>query len=176
MTVARYAVHTAKALETIVWLAHERPGIDIYHVVKCAFYADKFHLNEYGRPIAGDDYDADIYGPLGRCIYRLLKGDPIEMLALGGNGNLPFTIDRWQVVADRAPNLRLLSESDTEALRHALEQVGDLTFRELFDLSHEDEAYIAADGGRIRYEDLLEGPDREAKAEDLAEAARFAVF
>ena len=56
---ARYAVHTAKAVETIVWLANAKPGIDVYHVVKCAFFADKDHLNRFGRPIAGDDYDAE---------------------------------------------------------------------------------------------------------------------
>jgi hypothetical protein len=47
---ARYIPDTAKALEVILWLATECPGIDVYHVVKCAYYADKRHLNLYGRP------------------------------------------------------------------------------------------------------------------------------
>ena len=94
---AQYAVHTAKALETIVWLANARAGIDVYHVIKCAFFADKYHLNKYGRPIAGDNYIADTYGPLGRSVYRILNRDPIEMIALGGNGDLPVRIgERWQ--------------------------------------------------------------------------------
>ena len=179
MAVARYAIHTAKAVETIVWLATERPEIDIYHVVKCAFYADKYHLNKYGRPIAGDDYDADVYGPLGRCVYRILKADPIEMLAVGGNGELPFTVgQRWKVTADREPNTRILSESDVEALKHAASEVADLTFDELVERTHRERAYIEANGGRMKYEDLLDVSDplRDAKAEDLAETAPYAVF
>ena len=178
---ARYAVHTTKALETIVWLANAKPGIDVYRVVKCAFFADKDHLNRFGRPIAGDDYDADTYGPLGRSVYRLLRQDPIEMLALGGNGTLPFRVldsARWTVEADRAANLQILSRSDVDALHRALSEVGELSFGELVDLTHAEPAYIAANGGRMRYEDLLDpaDPKRAEKAADLAEAAPYAVF
>jgi hypothetical protein len=177
--VARYAIHTVKALETIVWLANALPGIDIYHIVKAAFYADKYHLNRYGRPIAGDDYQADMYGPSGQCVYRLLNGDPIEMLALGGNGTLPFTVgERWKVTADREANTRILSDSDIEALQHGLGAVAGRSFNELMAMTHQEKAYIAANGGRMKYEDLLddEDPDRDEKAADLAETARFAVF
>jgi uncharacterized phage-associated protein len=179
MVAARYAVRTGKVLEAIVWLAAASPEIDIYHLVKAAFYADKYHLNRYGRPLAGDDYQADIYGPLGQCVYRLLKGDPIEMLALGGNGILPFKVgDQWRVTADREANTRILSVSDVEALRHGLDVVQPCTFDELVDMTHEEKAYIAANGGRMRYEDLLDedDPQRDQKAEDLAGTARFAVL
>src|ERR1700733_3738119 len=91
---ARYVPDTAKALEVILWLTTTRPGLDMYHVVKCAYYADKRHLNLYGRPIAGDWYEADEYGPLGKCVYGLLRGNPFEMLALGSsNGKIPLTVN-----------------------------------------------------------------------------------
>ena len=177
---ARYAVHTRKALETIVWLANARPGIDVYHVVKCAFFADKRHLNRYGRLISGDTYVADTYGPLGTSIYRILKGDPIEMLALDDNsGPLPFRVgSRWKVIADREANTAILSQSDVEALQAAVQEVADLSFGELVDLTHDDPAYIAADGGVMRYEDLLDpsDPKRAEKAADLEATARLAVF
>jgi hypothetical protein len=176
---ARYAVNTSKALEVILWLATKRPGIDFYHIVKCAFYADKFHVNRHGRPIAGDNYVADTYGPLGRTIYGLLTGSPLEILALNGNGDLPFSIvGRYQVNATRGPNLRRLSESDVEALSHALDACADKSFDELFDESHRERAFIAANGGPIRYEDFFayDDPDREEKIEDLEETASSAVF
>jgi hypothetical protein len=174
--VARYAVNTSKTLEVILWLASELPGIDIYHVVKAAFYADKQHLNAYGRPIAGDDYIADQYGPLGDVVYGLLKGDPLERIALGGNGDLPFTIEgRFQVCAQRGPNLRRLSESEIGALRVGLDFVRDKTFDELVEISHQDPAYIAAEGGRMQYENLLESPNRE-KIAYLAETASSAAL
>lgn len=176
---AKYAVHTAKVLETIVWLANARPGIDIYHVVKCAFFADKYHLNKYGRPISGDNYIADTYGPLGRSIYSILNGDPIEMIALGGNGTLPVHVgDRWAVTADRLANTRVLSKSDVEALEWAIEEAAHLSFNELVSMTHADPAYIAANGGRMKYEDLLnaDDPKRQEKAADLEETASHAVF
>lgn len=168
---ARYSVNTSKALEVILWLSSECPGIDIYHVVKGAFYADKHHLNEYGRPIAGDDYIADQYGPLGDVVYGLLKGDPLEMLALGGNGQVPFKIEgRFQVCPERGPNMRRLSGSEAKSLRIGLDFVVGKTFDELVEISHQDPAYVAAEGGRMQYENLLEPPDPE-KAAALAETA-----
>jgi hypothetical protein len=179
---ARYAPNTAKAVEVILWLANQRPGIDIYHVVKSAFLADKDHLNRYGRPVTGDDYEADVYGPRGRCIWRLLRHQPLELLALDSNGSdLPFRVldeQKWAVQADREPNLRILSRSDIDCLQRALTEVADLSFAELVELTHQEPAYIAANGGRMRYEDLLDpdDPHRTEKAADLAETARYAAL
>jgi Protein of unknown function (DUF4065) len=176
---ARYAVSTAKVLEVILWLANERPGMDIYHVVKCAYYADKYHLNNYGRPIAGDSYQAANYGPLGTCLYGLLRGDPMELLALGGNGNLPFTVTSpgAEVTATREPNMRRLSESDVEALRWAVNRYADLSFDELYSMSHREFAYRNAEGGRIRYEDMLDpSPDLEERRKAIAETAPHAAL
>jgi len=163
-----------------VWLAKKRPRIDIYHVVKCAFYADKYHVNKYGRPIAGDHYVADTYGPLGKAVYGLIKGDPFEILALGGNGNLPFKTEgpHLQVIATRDANSNRLSASDVEALEWAVDEYADKTFDELYDESHADPAYIAAEGGTMRYEDLLDArdPEREAKAQDIQERAVSALL
>jgi hypothetical protein len=151
----------------------------MYHVVKCAFYAEKYHLNKYGRPIVGDDYVADTYGPLGQAVYGLMKGDPFEILALGGNGDLPFKVgDRWQITATRESNGNRLSDSDVEALDWAVRQYADMTFDELVDESHGEYAYIAASGGRMRYEDLLDRSDPQcgAKAQALEEMAESALL
>jgi hypothetical protein len=179
MITAQYIPHTAKALEVILWLAKASPEIDIYHVVKAAFYADKYHVNKYGRPISGDEYQADMYGPLGQCIYGLLKHEPLKMLALDTNGPLPFTLgSKWRVFPEREANARLLSESDIEALGYGLEQVRGKSFDDLVRMTHDERAYLEANGGRMKYEDLLEDddPHREAKATDLAETARNTVF
>lgn len=177
--IAQYSVNTEKVLEAIVWFANAKPGIDIYHVVKCAFFADKYHLNKYGRPIAGDNYIADTYGPLGNSVYRILNQDPIEMIALGGNGRLPISVgDRWTVRADRPASVRVLSKSDVEALQWAIEEVGDLSFDDLVARTHADPAYVAAEGGRMKYEDLLnpDDPNRAEKAADLQASAQYAVL
>jgi hypothetical protein len=176
---ARYIPDTHKALEVILWLTTECAGMDLYHVVKCAYYADKRHLNLYGRPIAGDWYEADEYGPLGKCVYGLLRGNPLEILALQTNGKIPFTVreEDYTVIPDRDANISRLSESDREALAWSINNYAGLSFDELLELSHEEEAYRRADGGRMRYEDMLDPtPDRDQRAQDLAENARYAVF
>jgi uncharacterized phage-associated protein len=175
----RYAPNTGKAVEVILWLANRQPGIDIYHLVKAAFFADKLHVAEYGRPIVGDDYEARPYGPLPRVIYGLLRHEPLEILAAGVNGPLPFEIrDTFVVHAIREPNLRRLSESDQEALQHGLEIVRDKSFDELVDMTHDDPAYLNADGGMLDYRDFIpeDDPERDTKAADLCETARYSVF
>jgi hypothetical protein len=179
MIEARYRPNTAKALEVILWLAAANQGIDIYHVVKAAFFADKYHLNKYGRPVCGDEYQAHRYGPLGECIYGLLTDSPLDRLALENNGPLPFTMGvGWHVSPTRGPNMRLLSESDVEALAHGLAQVVGKSFDQLVQQTHDDKAYVAANGGRMSYEDFLDDddPERDHKAAYLAETARNAVF
>jgi hypothetical protein len=179
MITAQYIPHTAKALEVILWLANASTEIDIYHVVKAAFYADKYHVNKYGRPISGDEYQADMYGPLGQCIYGLLKHEPLEMLALDTNGPLPFTLgSKWRVLPEREANSRLLSASDVEALGYGLEQVRGKSFDDLVRMTHDEPAYIEANGGRMKYEDFLDedDPHRADRAADLAETARNTVF
>ena len=151
----------------------------MYHVVKCAFFADKLHLNRYGRPISGDDYIADTYGPLGKVTYGLLRHEPLEILALGGNGTLPFRVeDHLYVYADREPNLNRLSSSDIAALDEAYREHGHKTFDELREESHQDPAYVSANGGRMNYEDMLspDDPKRSDKIAYLQDAARTAAL
>ena len=51
-------------------------------------------------------------------------------------------------------------------------------FDDLVQMTHDEKAYVEANGGRMKYEDLLDedDPDRDEKAADLAETARVAVF
>jgi uncharacterized phage-associated protein len=175
---ARYNLSDRKAVEVILWLAWRKRGIDFHNLLKVLFYADKYHINAYGRPIVGGDYAADRWGPVCRQVYYILAGDPWYLQAVERNGKLPFrVVSRYHVEADRDANPRLLSESDVEALRFALEQYGHLSFDELTALSHQEEAYRRADGGRMRYEDFLEEtPDRDERAADLAEVSRHVAL
>jgi uncharacterized phage-associated protein len=177
--VARYLPHTAKALETILWIANAKPGIDIYHIVKTIYFADKKHFVEHGRPIFGEDYQAHRFGPLGSTAYGLLSGDPLEQLALGNNGPLPFKVgENWAVTADREANVRMLSRSDVSALASALDEVADLSFDDLVEITHDDVAYRAANGGRMKYEDMLDhdDPEYEFLVEDIRDSARHVAF
>ena len=178
--VVRYIPSVAKALELILWLAERQPGIDVYHIVKAAFYADKFHVDKYGRPVVGDQYRAAWWGPLPQVIYGLLCFQPMEILALGGNGKLPFRVEKetFRVYGDRGPNTRRLSASDIKALEHGWNEVHDKTFDELVMKTHGDPAYQNAVAGAMDYRDFVpqSDPDRKKKIEYLEEIARVAAL
>lgn len=175
----RYIPSVSKALEVILWLADERPGIDVYHLVKAAFFADKFHIAEWGRPIIGDAYRAAPFGPLPQVVYGLLRHQPIEMLALGNNGPLPFSVDQaHRVYREREPNLARLSKSDLDALSYGLREVDGLSFDDLVALTHDDPAYVNALAGMMDYRDFIpeDDPKRAAKIEYIEEVASVAVL
>jgi len=177
--VPRYAPNVSKALEVILWIAQHRPGLDIYHIVKAVFFADKMHVSQYGRPICGDSYSAAPWGPLAQVTYNLLRHDPIELIALESNGDLPFRVtDRYEVYGDREPNLRLLSETDVEALRYGVDHVKDKTFGALYLETHDDPAYLKAIGGQMDYRDFIPDNDeaKDAKDKVIEESAQYAIF
>lgn len=174
-----YIPSVAKALEVILWLSHECRGIDFYRLVKACFFADKYHLAKYGRPIVGDVYRAAWYGPLPQAIYGLLRHEPMEILALGNRGPLPFKVDEGYCVhPEREPNLDRLSESDIEALRHGLSQVAGKSFDALVRETHRDPAYVNAHSGVMDYRDFIpdSDPQKRLKIADLEEFAGHAVF
>jgi hypothetical protein len=120
-TKPHFIAATDKVLESIVFVADRPQPMDLYHVVKALYFADKYHIQKHGRPIAGDGYDAAQYGPLAQVAYGLLKGDPLEMLALGGNGGaLPFSVTGLVCPHESGPLFELVPASDME-LRHGQE-------------------------------------------------------
>jgi hypothetical protein len=176
--IPRYIPNVSKALEVVLWIASRSPGMDIYHVVKASFFADKYHVSKFGRPICGDSYAAAPWGPLPQVIYNLLRHDPIEMIALESNGDLPFRIEKHRVYAEREANQRRLSQSDIEALEHGVSHVRDMSFDELYRETHADPAYLNADGAQMDYRDFIPADDEDGaeKAAIIGETARFAVF
>ena len=175
----RYLPQVSKALEVALWIANDQPGIDVYHLVKAAYFADKIHVAEHGRPLTGDAYRAFWFGPLPQVVYGLVRHEPFEMLALGNSGPPPIRLDEAaRVCVEREPNLRALSDSDIDALRRAVDHVKGRSFQELFDETHADPAYLNADGALIDTRDFLSAsdPDREDKARAMVETAPYAVF
>src|SRR5437588_13071522 len=130
--VLKYIPSVAKALEVILWLAERQPGIDVYRLVKSIFYGDKYHVARFGRPIIGDVYRAAWFGPLPQVVYGLLRHEPMEILALGNSGPLPFRVDdAFRVYSARGPHLDRVSPSDLEALAHGLHEVAGESVAEL---------------------------------------------
>jgi len=130
MTMIQFRMNTRKALEAVVWLLSEHPGLTRHTIAKVLYYADKRHLHQYGRPVIGDRYVAMNEGMVPSRVLDILEKDgrylrPEEIEAREGalrgyegeQGHPAYE-------ALREPDTDYLSRTDIEALRWSLEEYG----------------------------------------------------
>lgn len=141
-----------KAEETVIFLARKAPIPDRLHICKIIYFADKYHLENYGRLLFGDHYVAMKNGPVPSGAYDVIKdADETWPQKIATND--------YDVIALREPDLSCFSESDLEALDHAIAAYGKVSGYRLSLMSH-DEAWrevtedgkLVEDGGRIPIE------------------------
>jgi uncharacterized phage-associated protein len=169
-----------KIVELLLYLAHVRPGADKYQAVKFFYLADRAHLIRYGRPISFDVYYALSYGPVASNALDLLNKKAAD---------LPFETTIIKLPSDsktvvigkpkRAVNRDLFSKSDLIIFDEIIRKYGKLSFDQLYELTHEHEAYKKAWDSRgyfnraeMDYADMIDDPvKREALVENLAPIA-----
>ncbi|MBF2750656.1 SocA family protein [Enterobacter bugandensis] len=149
-----------KALEAILYVASKAPIPDIYHVGKILYYADRFHLEAFGRLITGDQYNAMKDGPVASNTYDIIK------IARGDGRYIPngcdtdsvrkaFCIAGMNVVPRRQPDVDFLSESDLECIDKSIEMLGEMSFEDIKNMSH-DAAWESADrNGEMPLESII---------------------
>jgi len=134
-----------KALEAILYAARIAPNKDIYHVLKILYFADKAHLEQYGRFIFGDSYVAMVHGPVPSGAYDIIKYVRNRSTAIPFEAaKSAFSVSEDFIELHREPNLELLSKSDIKCIDEANKKYGHLTFGQLKNKSH-DRAYKSAD-------------------------------
>ena len=149
-----------KAIESILFIANRTN--DLFHIVKILYYADKFHLENYGRQITGDYYRAMDEGPVPSGAYDLLKrarGDKqtYEARIVNANPERSFQVrNKDEVIPLRKPNLDYLSESDVECLNEAIKLYAKMDLPELWKIVHEEEAYKSTPhNGQMKLKDII---------------------
>lgn len=133
-----------KALEVLLYIAETTPNT--YWTLKVLYFADKQHLSRFGRLICGDSYVAMRCGPRPSGLYDFVKyvrGD--GYCSLASSAKEAFSVQGDDIHPHRPANREFLSESDMACLDEAVKKYGSLSFLELRDLSHEDEAFNKAD-------------------------------
>jgi len=171
-----------KAIEIIVWLANRRPGIDIYHVAKVVYFAEKLHLNRYARPIVGDTYINMDYGQVPSGIRDLITDNPL------------LSPDHLQKVADsfvvqksphpslkslREPNMDYFSGTDIQCLEESLREYGEKSFSELKRIAHDEKSYLRTGLNQpIDYTLLIDddNPNREEILEEMSQTSVYVQF
>jgi uncharacterized phage-associated protein len=179
-----FNINPEKAVEAIVYLANKKPNIDHHHVVKTMFYADKKHLNKYGRPVLGDRYVKMRAGPVPSLVLDIIN---LNGFAVGAEllekALSSFTVTQaFQnklIAPKRETVLDKFSESDLEYLDNAFDFCKEMDFKKLCDISHEEKAWQAAERDRdMDYSLMLDdnNPLKSGIVEDLEETARSIVF
>jgi hypothetical protein len=136
-----------KAIQTILYIAGKLGrDADLYKVLKTAYFADRRHLERYGRFIFGDTYRRIDYGPVPRQVYAMIghlrqgkawaPGPP----QAEGMLRVERTRKRPVIVPLQEPDLDWFSRSDLECLDEAIQECRPLTFDQLKDRGHDDAA------------------------------------
>lgn len=164
-----------KAVEALVYIAGRFPGVGRFHAAKILYFAELFHLREFGRPIVGDRYIAMENGPVPSFAYDVLKGTthPDDRSITEGALN-PVTDRRYpEYEAARAPHMDYFSESDIECLDRAIEHCRKRSFGAISDETHKHLAWKSADlNSQMDYEDMLDGADPDI----IEDAKAFAAY
>lgn len=170
----RFKFAAQKALTAIHWMVAGQPGIDLHAALKTFYFADKQHLNVFGRPIFGATYKAMRFGPVPLEIYEMMKGEAI-WLAEAGVDTFPWQLNghRLRCTDNGNVNLAELADSEAEALQAALARSLEMTFNDRTIATHGAD-WQQADLGYMRYEDMLEdGPHKAEIVEHLEANSRY---
>lgn len=137
------------AIETILYIANRVNSPTFHRISKIMYFADKKHLEQYGRFICGDNYVAMKHGPVPSSTYDILKAVRFDLFpsmfpAISEKVAAAFGVTNYTITPYRDADTDIFSDSDIECLDYAIENYGDKTFDELTHLSH-DEAWHTTD-------------------------------
>lgn len=132
----------SKDIEVALYILEKTKGVDLYHLLKIMYFADRAHLAEWGCRITDDNYCAITYGPVPTELYDAIKQGKLKDCIGHANDDASNFL-----LAKRSPDLNYLSTSNIEALDHSISENVNLSFNELYHKSH-DSAYKEAAGKR----------------------------
>jgi uncharacterized phage-associated protein len=186
-----------KATQALNFLARQAGGsIHKLKALKLVYFADRYHLRRFGRPVIGDEYLAMEYGPVPANtkdiaeISDFLGKEEREYAKAFLCPNEHHSYSSQQEVEEK-----VFSQSDREALAWAWKRFGRTARFDLAQLTHEypewkrHEAALQArlvSRAPMNYRDFLDDPpkrfdpchplsneQREAIAEGIGEVASF---
>lgn len=179
-SVLKFALSERKTLETLAFLAERQPGLSPLYVSEVLYYAEKWHLNRYGRPVIGDTYIAMPMGPVPSTVKDYLEEDWRWTNRPDGFED-KIRIDRTKAHPELqsgrlGPSLDALSESDKECLVDAIAFCVSKTPDELSSQSHFEKSWkLAPANGPMEYENFVDddNPHRDEILEIAAENAAY---
>ena len=156
-----------KATQALNFFAIQNGGeIDKLHALKLVFFADRYHLRKYGRPITNDQYWAMNFGPVPSGVKDIFELDSASSIErhyaeeFFEKGSKPYSICSKANVDNN-----VISDSDQEALSFAWNTFG--CHSGIVEKTHEypewkrHEATLESGCSRVQmdYMDFIENPD-----------------
>ncbi len=128
-----------KATQAINYLAKKEGGtIDKLKLIKLVYFADRYHLRRYGRPVINDAYFAMQLGPVGSSVKDIAEFSDFlddsereyatNFIGRGGDANT--------VVSIAEVDNKIFSESEIEALDFSYKEFGENDALELVNITH----------------------------------------
>lgn len=128
-----------KAIQCILYVANRLHRRDFHKIFKIIYFADRQHLQTWGRPIVGDTYIAMDAGPVPSRIYDMVKavrGDSYHG-DIDGLSQM-FNIESWMyIIPKKDADITKLSVTDKKILDETLAEYGNLTYDEIKEKSHD---------------------------------------
>jgi hypothetical protein len=169
-----------KAVETLAYIATRWPGVTTFYASKILFFAEKLHLNRYGRPIVADTFIAMPNGPVPSTIYDFIEGK-LDQAGDPEAITRAIEVERGRyahIKALRSADADALSPSDVECLGEAIGlcREHEHSFKALSNRTRQERAYLEApNNGPMDYEAFIDD-DNPHRAELLDEAREFAAY
>lgn len=174
----KFKFNETKGVEAFTFIAKQWPNVTYFYASKILFYAEKYHLNKFGRPIVADTFVAMNNGPVPSTMYDFVRGKLFQ----AGDAEAvqqALTSHGPKIIALKEPDLTVLSQSDIECLQEAIQFCKDKPFGYLSDLTHSEKAWLEAfPNGPMDYALMIEdsNPNKALILEEATEFARYGVL
>ena len=134
---SRFPFQREKAIEMVLYLAQRIDDPTVMKICKLMYFADKRHLDYWGKFLCGNDYVAMEHGPVPIDVY-----DMLDNARRWDREN--FEVGERSVKPLRQANMDLISEATQQTLDWALGKYGAMQIGKLYDIAHGEEAWISA--------------------------------
>lgn len=137
-----------KSVEMMIYIVSKVDNCDKHQLMKTCFFSDLNHLENYGRPVTGNNYIKMNYGPVPSEVYNMIQRPLPDEHYVKANG--------YNLSAMREANLKKLSKSDIKSINYAVELLSDMGFQERTEISHGHAWHSAELNQNISFELILE--------------------
>jgi len=152
----RFRFNPEKLVHALVFFSTSGvKNLDTMKAAKLLYFADRLHLQKYGRPILGDDYYCMKHGPIPTLSLNIMQAAIqgsdeaddaellVEYLEIERSSKYP------QFIAKKDPDMDVFSDSDVEVLQNVVAKYGGKTAWQLRELAHEQPEVKTAEERRL---------------------------